>query len=77
MDAEQELREYQREYLDFLDDGVSNLISPLICKVSCDCRHSCKLTLSVWHSSGRPRGVPGTCTRIDTLQLTPSHCEYQ
>ena len=22
MDAEQELREYQREYLDFLDDGV-------------------------------------------------------
>ena len=23
MDAEQELREYQREYLDFLDDGVS------------------------------------------------------
>ena len=26
MDAEQELREYQREYLDFLDDGVSTYL---------------------------------------------------
>ena len=30
MDAEQELREYQREYLDFLDDGVSVYFSFLM-----------------------------------------------
>ena len=37
MDAEQELREYQREYLDFLDDGVSAYFSPLLNQMSSGC----------------------------------------
>ena len=67
MDSEQELREFQREYLDFLDDAVSFLFmwststahgpntNPFFYEYVSLC-----LLLDLF--SGGPRDIPGSCS---------------
>ena len=80
MDAEQELREYQREYLDFLDDGVSVYFSFFfLCTQAILVRYNVNFVVgfsvhALFPCSGRSRGVSGSCARAHTFQLSsPRH----